>query len=54
MRVKGAEVGNRVQTAVGTIVKALQKMTFVNQLSFISGYRKYAALGSLGTNPNLH
>lgn len=52
MRVEGAETGDRVQTAMHTMEKALLEMTSVHQLSFILENRKYIGLGSLGTNPN--
>ena len=54
MRVEGAEAGNRIQTAVGVIEKALQETTSINQLDIIPEYKEYIGLGSLGTNPNLH
>lgn len=51
MRLEGAEAGNRVQTAVGTIEKALWGMTSVNQLSYIPYHRKYIGLGAWGQTP---
>lgn len=52
-RVEGVEAGNSVGMAVGTVGKALQEKTSMNQFDFIPT-GKYIGLGSLRTNPSLH
>lgn len=54
MNGEGAEAGNKVLVTVGMTEITFWDMTSLNQPNFISEYRKYIALGSLGPNPNLY
>lgn len=52
MRMKGAEAGNRLQTAVGVAWTALQGEDFGKSApqNFTPDYKKYIGLGDLGTS----
>lgn len=54
MNGEGAEAGNKVLVTVGMTEITFWDMTSLNQPNFISEYRKYIALVSLGPNPNLY
>lgn len=49
MEVMRAEAGNRVQMAAEVMEIGLWEKTSMRQLNFIPEYRKYIALGNLGT-----